>query len=139
MQRDTSEARLQELLSIRLNCKMLRKATITGTGLLILLTLAVVRPCGWLGIRSRMDVMGYRAMMQEHCPPSWKDLACRRIRKGDSLDSLLQRHPPMWREDFGPYVHLSCIMPPDFNWPEIAAKDGRLIDAQAGRIYSSPG
>lgn len=85
------------LPSIRLNRRKLKSAAVIATGLLTILALAVVFLCARLGIRSGMDVSGYRAMIREHYHPVWQDLAWRRIRKGDSVESLLQRHLPLRR------------------------------------------
>jgi hypothetical protein len=71
-------------------------------------------------------------MVREHFHPAWKDLALRRIRKGDSVESLLQRHPPVRREDFGPYTKLSYAKRGSFNTLAVVAKNARLIDARAG-------
>ncbi len=71
-------------------------------------------------------------MAREHYPPVWKDLAWGRIRKGDEVNRLVQKHPPLSREDFGPYTHLSYLAPGSPNTLEIIAKDGRLIGALAG-------
>jgi hypothetical protein len=117
---------------IRLNRKKLRRALVIVVASLAIFAAVGAGLCWFFGIHSRMDVLAYRAMKHEHYPPIWKDLAWRRIRKGDSLEDLLQMHPPVWREDYGPYVHLSYIMPPGFNWLGITAQDGKLIAAVAG-------
>jgi hypothetical protein len=100
-------------------------------GLLVILGLVVVSACYFFGIHSRKDIRAYRAMAGEHFHPIWKDLAWRRICKGDNVESLLRRHPPVRREDFGPYTTLSYMEPGSFNTLTIIAKNGRLIHGQA--------
>ncbi len=100
---------------------------IAVAGLLTVLALAIVLLCGYWD-----NILIYRTMAREHYPVIWKDLAWGRIHKGDQLDSLLQKHPPLWREDFGPYAHLSYTTLGSLNMLEIFAKDGRLIVARAG-------
>jgi len=115
---------------IRLDRRKFKRAAIIAAGLLTVFTLVVVFLCGWLGIRSRMDVMGYYAMMQGHYHPVWKDLAWRRIRKGDSVESLLQRHPPWRRLDYRRYTELRYGG--SFDGLAVWAKDGKLIAAAVG-------
>lgn len=120
------------LPSIRLNLKTLRNAAFAFNGLLILLTFAVIFLCGRLGIHSSEDVTAYRTLIQGHYHPVWKDLAWRRIRKGDSVETILQKHPPLRREDFPPYVALRYHEISSSDRLVIQAKDGRLISAGAG-------
>jgi hypothetical protein len=77
-----------------------------------------------------MDVTAYRMMMKEDFHPVWKDLALRRIKKGDSIASVLAKHRPWRREDFSPYTAL-YYEPPLYSLT-ILAKDGVLISAEAG-------
>jgi len=117
---------------IRLNPGTLRRAAIAFNGLLILLTFAVILLCGRLGIHSREDVMAYRAMVQGQYHPVWRDLAWRRIRKGDPIEDVLKRHPPLRRDDFPPYTALRYNEIGSSNRLVIGARDGRLISAGAG-------
>ena len=105
-----------------------RKAAAIGVGLLIGLPFAAVLTCSCLGIRSEMDVIGYCTMVRKDYHPIWKDLAWRQIKKGDSLESLLQRHSLFEHKDYGAYTVLR------YNDGELIvwAKEGRLIEAKAG-------
>ncbi len=116
---------------IRLNRKWLRRAAIGVAGVLVVVALATVLLCSFFGIHSRRDIGAYRMMMREHYHPIWKDLAWRQIKKGDSLESLLQRHPPLGREEYGPYVDLRYGQWTAFDGLNVWAKKGRLIAATA--------
>jgi len=118
---------------IRLNRRELTRAAIVGAGLLTVLMLAVAFLGGVLGIRSKMDLLAYYAMVREHYHPLWKDLAWRRIRKGDSIESLLKRYVPSGREDYGPYTVLLYQNGRLVVW----AKNGRLIGAEAWGVPGS--
>lgn len=124
---------MHELPSIRVNRRELTRAAIVAAGLLTVLTLAVVVLAGLLGIRSKMDLLAYYAMVREHYHPLWKDLAWRRIRKGDSIESLLKRHVPSGREDYGPYTVLLY----QNGRLVVRAKNGRLIGAEAWGVPDS--
>jgi len=117
---------------IRLSLRMLSRAAIAVDGLFVLLTFAAIFLCGRLGIHSRKDVLAYQAMIREHYDPVWKDLAWRRIRKGDPIETVLQRHPPLRRDDFPPYTELRYNEIGSLNGLAIRAKDGKLISAGAG-------
>jgi hypothetical protein len=106
-----------------------RVVAIVG-GLLVVFLLVVVSSCWFFGIHSTRDLRAYAAMADGDFHPVWKDLAWRRICKGDSVESLVQRHPPLRREDFGSYTQLYYARP--FNSLVIVAKKGRLIHARAG-------
>lgn len=118
--------------STQMNRRGSRRTVDVLAGLLIVLVLAVISLCCFLGIHSREDLLAYYAMVHEHFHPAWKDLALRRICKGDSVESLLKRHPPVRREDFGPYTMLSYAERGSFNTLGVIAKNARLIDARAG-------
>lgn len=92
--------------------------------------ISIVSSCLFFGIHSRMDVIGYYSMAREEFHPIWKDLALHRIRKGDSLESIIKKHAPVRREDFSSYTFLDYEVP--FNGLGIVAKDGKLIYAAAG-------
>jgi hypothetical protein len=123
---------MRRLPFARLSRRKITRALVAAVGLAIVLTFAAIGLCWFFGIHSRMDIVAYQAMIHEDYPPIWKDLAWRRIRKGDRLEDLIEEYEPVWREDFGPYVHVSYTTPYDFNWLGITAKDGRLICAYAG-------
>jgi len=116
---------------VRRNRRKLTKVAIGVAALLIVLALAALLLCSFFGIHSRRDILGYRMMMHEHYHPIWKDLAWRRIKKGDSLESLLQRHPALGREDYGPYTNLRYGEWTSFDGLNVLAKEGKLIAATA--------
>lgn len=105
--------------------------------LIIAVALAVVALllaflCHFTGIHSARDIVAYRAMAREHYHPVCKDLALGRIRKGDDVEKLLQRHSPSHLERFGIYANLSYSPHGSFNTLTIVAKNSRLILARAG-------
>jgi hypothetical protein len=136
---------MYRLSFIRLNPRTLRRAVLAVNGLLILLTFAVVFLCGRVGIHSPKDVVAYRALIRGHYHPVWKDLAWRRIRKGDPIESVLKRYPPLRRDDFPPYTELRYNEVGSFDGLAIRAKDGKLIAAGVGSctwthlFFDSPG
>jgi hypothetical protein len=99
-------------------------------GIVFVFVLITTCLCVFLGIRSKMDAVGYYCMIQEDFHPIWKDLALRRIKKGDSIEIVLKKYTPVRRYDFPPYVNLQFEEP--FSGLVIAAKDGKLIYAGAG-------
>ncbi len=113
------------------NRREVRNAVRVGVCCAAGLLLLVIALCGFLGIRSSMDVLAYYTMLREDYHPVWKDLALRRIRKGDSIDNLLKRHPPVVRDDFPPYIVLGYSERGSFNVLDLVAKDGRLLAAHA--------
>lgn len=124
---------MSRLLSLCPNRRKLAKLLIGAAGFLVVLLLAGAFLCWFLGIRSREDLLAYRCMRAEHFHPVWKDLALRRIRKGDDLEETIRKYPPIRREDFGPYTaliyHRGLL---SFNTLQIIATDGVLIYARAG-------
>ncbi len=103
-------------------------AILAGGPIVLALTVALL--CWWLGIHSRQDIGAYYGMARGHFHPLWKELALRRIRKGDSLESL-RRHRPVRREDFGPYTQLYYAERGSAGTLEVLAKNTRLIHARA--------
>lgn len=89
-----------------------------------------VLACLFLGICSRRDVLAYHCMISEHFHPIWKELALRRIRKGDDLAETIKRHPPLSREDFESYTVLLYSDSGLLNNLQITATNGVLIDAR---------
>jgi hypothetical protein len=122
-----SEAYMHELPSIRRNRGEFKGAWIIGLGLVSALVVAGAVLCGRLGIRSKEDVVGYYAMAREKYHPIWRDLAWRRIKKGDSIERVLQRHSPSGREDYGPYTALRYD---GGGGLVVWAKDGKLMGAE---------
>jgi len=120
---------MSRLSFIRVSPKTLRRVVIAFNGLLILLTFVVIFSCGRLGIHSRKDVMDYHAIIQGHYHPVWKDLAWQRIHKGDPIEKVLKRHPPLRRDDFPPYTVL--------RYDEIGSSDRLVIEAKDGRLIST--
>jgi len=109
-----------------------RKVVLFSAGALAVVVLFLLLLCQVAGIHSMSDVAAYRGMRRQHFPPIWKALALRRIRKGQSVESLVKKHPPRYREDAGAYTGL------DYCWrglgaPELTllAKNGKLIAAGA--------
>lgn len=101
-------------------------------GALTLLVLLGVLFCHHVGIRSTSDIAAYGAMWREDFPPIWKDLARGRIKKGDSIESVLQKHPLAYREDAGSYTSLDYFTGGLCQRGVIViAKDGKLIAAKA--------
>ncbi|MEN6429111.1 MAG: hypothetical protein ABFE13_27495 [Phycisphaerales bacterium] len=123
---------MSRLLSLCRTRRKLAKLAMGAAGFLIVLLLAGVLLCRFLGIRSREDLVAYHWMRADHYHPVWKDLALRRIRKGDDLEEMIRKHPPIRREDFGPYTallyHKERVA---YNTLQIIATDGVLIDARA--------
>jgi hypothetical protein len=109
-----------------------RKALVVAAGVLAVLVLVVASLCCFFGIHSTQDLRAYGAMTRGHFHPVWKDLAWRCICKGDSVESLLKRYPPVRREDFGPYTQLYYAQPGSFDTLGVLAKNARLIHARAG-------
>jgi len=103
-------------------------------GALTLLVLLGVLFCHHAGIRSTSDVVAYRVMHREHFPPIWKDLARGRIKKGDSVESVLQRAAPWHREDAGSYTSLAWFTR-GLGQREVTviAKNGKVIAARASK------
>jgi hypothetical protein len=108
-----------------------RASTVLGAALVVF-ALAVASLCCFLGVQTRADVVRYYEMARGNFHPIWKDLALGRIRKGDSLKSLLQKHRPTQRVDFGPYTSLCYRGPGSSGTLQIRAKNARLIYACAG-------
>ncbi len=113
--------------------KWLRRLVIAGFGLVVAAVLLGVFLCWFLGIHSKRDLLAYRGMRAEHFHPIWKDLALRRIRKGDDLAATIKKHPPLWQEQYGPYTvlcyHRGGVA---FNTLVIVATNDVLIYARAG-------
>lgn len=117
---------------IRLRPRTLKRAAIVVNGLLILFAAAVIFLCGRWGIHSREDLDAYEIMMGERYHPVWKDLAWRRIKRGDPIERVLRWRPPLRRDDFPPYTELSYHEIGSSDRLVIRAKNGRLIAAGAG-------
>ena len=62
-------------------------AFVIASGLAVVVLLLVLL-CYVAGIRSTTDVVAYRAMWRERYHPIWKDLALRRVKKGDDVALL---------------------------------------------------
>ena len=105
------------------------KFLLMAAGSLTALAMTAVLPCLFLGIRSRQDLTAYRAMAEGSFPPVWKDLAWRRIRKGDELAETFEKHLPLRWEDFGPYTVLLYHRLGSANTLQIVAANGVLIRA----------
>ncbi len=100
-------------------------------GGLAALAMAAVLLCLFLGIRSGQDLVAYHGMASRGFHPIWRDLAWRRVRKGNDLAETVRKHPPTSREDFGPYTVLTYSRSKgSFNTLRIAAANGILIDAR---------
>jgi hypothetical protein len=110
--------------------KGLKKLLVRGLGAVLGFVLIIFCLCIFFGIRTKMDVMSYYYMIQEDFHPIWKDLALRRINKGDSIESVLHKYTPLMRMDFPPYVIL-CFEEP-FSSLSIVVKNGKLICAASG-------
>ncbi len=85
---------------------------------------------GYLGIKTKRDLAAYAGMIHDRFHPVWRDLAFRRIGKGDRLEDLVARHTPLRRDDFAPFVLLHYQEP--FGSLTVVARDGRLVEAVAG-------
>ena len=111
------------------------KTTMRRSFLLPILVLAVAAgilgaAARYLGIKTRMDIMAYAEMIHDGFPPVCRDLALRRIVRGDSLDDLVAKHAPYRRDDCPPFVLLYYQRP--FGSLTVAARDGTLVQAEAG-------
>jgi len=112
--------------------RWLTRVRIAGFGLVVAAILVGGFLCWFLGIHSREDVLAYRCMRAERFHPIWKDLALRRIRKGDDLAETIKKHPPFWQEKYGPYTILSYHRGAvSFSTLIVVATNGVLIDARA--------
>ncbi len=120
------------LLSLCRSRGKLTKFLMGAAGFLIVLLLAGGFLCWFLGIWSREDLVAYHWMRADPYHPVWRDLALRRIRKGDDLEETIRKYPPIRRVDFGPYTAL-CYNKErvSFNTLQIIATDGVLIQASA--------
>jgi hypothetical protein len=101
-----------------------------GMGVVFAFVLIIICLCIFFGIKSKQDVAGYLNMIAEDFHPIWKDLALRRIKKGDSIESVLKKYSPVLRLDFPPYINVQFEKP--FKGIGITAKNGKLISAGAG-------
>ncbi len=109
----------------------MRTALLIAGGLAVFAVLLVFA-CHFVGIRSTRDIVAYRAMRREHYHPIWKDLALGRVKRGDDVESLLQKHTPLWRNDAGRYTKLVYVQGGADPGLTVMAKDGKLILAVAG-------
>jgi len=112
-----------------------RRKVVTIGGAILAMVLLLGALLGHVvGLRSGDDVLAYPEMWRDHYPPIWKDLALRRITKGDSVRSVLQRHALAQREDAGPYTCLTYFTRGlGQRGVTVLAKDGKLIAARASR------
>ena len=99
---------------------------------LLCLVLLLVMACRYVGIHSRSDFIAYLGILHEDVHPIWKDLALKRINKGDSVVSLLERYKPKYQEDFPPYKNLIFGKKGSFTGLGIITKDDVLIRASVG-------
>ncbi len=95
----------------------------------IVLTLAL---CLYFGIHSIWDIPAYYAMMKSDWHPIWKDLAFKRIAKGDDVEHIYKKYPPLYREVFPPYARLTYFKSGSTPGYYLLAKNSKLIDAYAG-------
>jgi hypothetical protein len=117
--------------SARISGTRLEQARVVAVGLVAVLG-SVIVGLWWLwDIRSPIDFLAYREMICYDHHPIWKDLAWRHLRKGDPIEKVLKRHPPLWREDFPPYTALRYHEVGSSDRLVIGAKDGKLISAAA--------
>ena len=108
-----------------------RKTVLIIAGGLAVLLLLLILLCHFVGIRSASDMVAYHQMWREQYPPIWKDLALRRIKKGDHIETLLKKHAPLWRNDAGPYTELRYAASTAHPGLTVMAKEGKLIAAAA--------
>ncbi len=111
-----------------------RKVIVIGGGTLALVLLLGALLGHVVRLRSGDKVLAYREMWRDHYPPIWKDLALRRINKGDSVQSVLKKHGSAHRDHAGPYTCLAYFTR-GLGQREVTllAKDGKLIAARASR------
>lgn len=112
--------------------RKLKRVVLGAAGTLGAVLLLAFLVCRFLGIRSPEDVTAYRQMAREHYHPIWKDLALRRIKRGDDLEDLLGKHTPRRRGNAGPYAELVFTEGGAYPGLTVMAKDGKLIAAVAG-------
>jgi hypothetical protein len=117
--------------STRISGARVEQARVVAVGLVAALGSVVIGLWWLLDIRSPIDVLAYQAMIFDHYHPIWKDLASRHIRKGDPVEDVVKRHPPLRREDFPPYTALRYHEVGSSDKLVIGAKDGKLIFAAA--------
>lgn len=122
-----------------------RKVALVIAGGLAVAVLLLVLLCYVAGIRSTTDVVAYRAMWRERYHPIWKDLALRRVKKGDDVAALVEKHPPLYRNDAGPYTKLVYTQGGADPGLTVMAENGRLALAVAGAptwqhvFFNAPG
>ena len=102
------------------------------SGGLAVCVLLLVFACHFVGIHSTRDIVAYRAMWRDRYHPIWKDLALRRIKRGDDVESLLKKHTPPGRADAGPYTKLVYVWGGAYRRLTVMSKNGKLIAAVAG-------
>lgn len=122
---------MSEATAIRERRMEWKRIILTAAGLFASFIAVAVALCLFFGIHSRRDLLAYRCMSAEHFHPVWKDLALRRIRKGDSVTEVIKRHPPLRLEECGPYTALLYHKGLSFNCLQIIATKGVLIGARA--------
>jgi len=112
--------------------RRLSKPALLWVGLPILAIPAIVLPFVFLGVGSPADIVAFHRMSKGGFHPIWKDLALRRIKKGDTVESVVKIHPPLIREDYPPYTRLYYGRSGTFDRLAVFAKEGRLFFAIAG-------
>jgi len=121
------------------------KVSLVSAGALVLVVLLLALLCHFVGIRSMRDIVAYRAMWRERYHPIWKDLALRRVKKGDGVEAVAQRHPPLYRNDAGPYTKLVYTQGGASPGLTVMAENGKLALAVAGAptwrhvFFNAPG
>jgi len=125
-------AREKATAPVRPERRIGRKVVLISAGALAAVALFLLILCQVAGIHSMSDVVAYRAMWRGHYHPIWKDLALRRIKKGDTVESVLRKRPMVYREDAGFYTSLAYFTrglgPRDVI---LIARDGKLVAAKA--------
>jgi len=115
-----------------MNKAKLKKAVI-GLGIgFSLVAVIILALCLFFGIRSGSDVVAYGRMVGMH--PIWKDLALRRIVKGDDVNDVLIKHTPVWEMLYPPYRKMN-FQDPFGPGLTIFSKNNKLIYAGVGEDY----
>jgi hypothetical protein len=120
------------LPSVRWIQRRLSRVGLIFDAAVVVLAVIAISACAFFKIRGTQDVYAYDAMMRGNFHPIWKDLAWRRIGKGDAMGSVVRKHKPLYREKYGRYTYLGYQPRGSFDTLGLIAKDGQLIHARAG-------
>ena len=106
--------------------RKLKKLLLISSGVLGVLVVCIVATCFYFRITSLMSAQTYLLMLGEGLDPLCKDLAFRRINKGDTVVEVVAKHPPFAIYEFGQYAYVRYGVS---GGVVIATENGILISA----------